>query len=240
MNPTLKLNEAFISIQGEGKTTGTRSLFLRTSGCNMNCKGCDTSHNTINYEYDSSTIYEIVKDFNVNNIIFTGGEPMLQQRDISSIIDMLFEDSRIYNYEIETNGTIKSKYNLYKKIDMWNISPKMSPMIEEVWKIDYKLLYYVNSMHDYIVKIPFVVSEENTLTLSFIINNYGRNIRNKIWLMPYCRDVDEYFKEAQSVWHFCIENNYNFSSRLQLFHEKFGSDSKIDIKDRGVKIEREI
>ena len=148
MNPTLKLNEAFISIQGEGKTTGTRSLFLRTSGCNMNCKGCDTSHNTINYEYDSSTIYEIVKDFNVNNIIFTGGEPMLQQRDISSIIDMLFEDSRIYNYEIETNGTIKSKYNLYKKIDMWNISPKMSPMIEEVWKIDYKLLYYVNSMHD--------------------------------------------------------------------------------------------
>ena len=38
----LKINEIFYSIQGEGSTIGTPSIFLRLSGCNLKCYWCDT------------------------------------------------------------------------------------------------------------------------------------------------------------------------------------------------------
>ena len=38
------INEIFHSLQGEGYNTGTASVFLRFSGCNLHCDFCDTQH----------------------------------------------------------------------------------------------------------------------------------------------------------------------------------------------------
>ena len=40
-----RVNEIFYSIQGEGHNTGRAALFVRMSGCNLNCPFCDTDHN---------------------------------------------------------------------------------------------------------------------------------------------------------------------------------------------------
>ena len=40
----MKINETFISLQGEGHFTGTPAFFLRLSGCNLQCPFCDTNH----------------------------------------------------------------------------------------------------------------------------------------------------------------------------------------------------
>lgn len=228
---SLDLNEAFISIQGEGKTTGRRSLFLRTSGCNLNCKGCDTFHNTINLQMTAKNIQQVCYKNNVYNVIFTGGEPMLQQDSIALIISEIMKDSDEYTFEIETNGTIAPKYKeLEKNINQWNISPKISPMIVNVWKTSYSLLYQLKNLSSYIIKIPFVVSESNNLTLNSFIISYNLD-KSNIWLMPYSRDKEEYFIEAESVWNYCIQNGYNFSTRLQLLH----SDNK-ELVDIGKKV----
>ena len=42
--PSWKVNEIFYSIQGEGRHTGMPAVFLRLSGCSMNCSFCDTKY----------------------------------------------------------------------------------------------------------------------------------------------------------------------------------------------------
>ena len=39
-----KINEIFYNIQGEGYYTGVPAIFIRFSGCNLNCEFCDTDH----------------------------------------------------------------------------------------------------------------------------------------------------------------------------------------------------
>ena len=53
----MKVNEFFVSLQGEGHFTGTPSFFLRLSGCNLQCPFCDTSHQTF-MELSEDTIVE--------------------------------------------------------------------------------------------------------------------------------------------------------------------------------------
>jgi len=40
----MRIAEIFRSIQGEGRLTGTESIFVRTSGCNLRCGYCDTPY----------------------------------------------------------------------------------------------------------------------------------------------------------------------------------------------------
>lgn len=53
---TYKINEIFYTLQGEGFYTGTPSLFIRFSGCNLQCPFCDTSHQS----FHETTLDEII------------------------------------------------------------------------------------------------------------------------------------------------------------------------------------
>src|SRR5215212_7889785 len=101
-----KLNnrgEIFYSIQGEGRSIGVPSVFVRTSLCNLHCIWCDTDY-TWNWvgtrfphvndaipgyrkfdkkiwiaECPVEEVAALVQGFTGRNVVLTGGEPMLQQ-----------------------------------------------------------------------------------------------------------------------------------------------------------------
>lgn len=122
----VKLAESpFVSIQGEGELIGTSTIFVRFSGCNLKCSWCDTQYAWKNGKQDDTfDIVNYIEEIsgNIKHIVFTGGEPMLKQDAIISIIDNL-NDTK-YHYTIETNGTIQPKKELIKVIDLWSVSPK--------------------------------------------------------------------------------------------------------------------
>ena len=97
---SLKVNELFYSIQGEGANIGMPAVFIRLAGCNLQCPFCDTQHE----DYVEMTVNAIkteVEKHRCPNIIWTGGEPTLQ---LNAEILSRFKD---YYQCIETNGTNK-------------------------------------------------------------------------------------------------------------------------------------
>ncbi len=99
----LKVNEIFVSIQGESTRAGEPCVFVRLTGCNLRCSYCDTT-----YAYEEGTMMEIgtimekVKGFRYPLVEITGGEPLIQdetQRLISKLID------NEYTVLLETNGS---------------------------------------------------------------------------------------------------------------------------------------
>jgi organic radical activating enzyme len=100
-NTYYKINEVFESIQGEGFWTGQFCLFIRFSGCNLQCSFCDTEHETFDtYKHDE--LLEKIKDSYCLHVILTGGEPTLQINK-QFISDIVLLGKFIH---IETNGTL--------------------------------------------------------------------------------------------------------------------------------------
>ena len=113
-----KVNEIFCSLQGEGYNTGTASVFVRFSGCNLKCNFCDTYHNAGTQMSLPAIIAEINKYPKAPLIVLTGGEPSLVVND--ELIRGLKSTGK--KIAIETNGTRQ----LPCGIDWVTLSPKFT------------------------------------------------------------------------------------------------------------------
>lgn len=123
-----RINEIFYSLQGEGRHTGCAALFIRFSGCNLQCPFCDTDF----VSYESLTAAEIVaRAFaclpshlchpvdaaSRPMVVLTGGEPTLQADD--ALIDQLHA-AGFRVIAMESNGTKEPPAGL----DWLTVSPK--------------------------------------------------------------------------------------------------------------------
>ena len=113
----VKINEIFCSIQGEGWFTGTASVFVRTSGCNLECSFCDTDHQQ-GKEMSVADIVATAARYPARHAVITGGEPALQA-DLGELVEKLHEEG--FFVQIETNGT----RSLPDDIDWVTCSPKV-------------------------------------------------------------------------------------------------------------------
>ena len=102
----MKISELFFSIQGEGELTGIPSVFVRTSGCNLRCRWCDTKYSSWTPEGENVDIEELVEkvcSYPARHVVITGGEPMIA-KDIKEFVDLLKQSGK--HITIETAGTI--------------------------------------------------------------------------------------------------------------------------------------
>ena len=99
--PSWKVSEIFYSIQGEGRHTGMPAVFVRLSGCSMNCPFCDTKYAFGNgTEMDANTLPAELKKYPAKAVIITGGEPA--EQDLPALIALL--KAHGYAVHLETNG----------------------------------------------------------------------------------------------------------------------------------------
>ena len=124
----MKIAEIYRSIQGEGILTGTESVFIRTSGCNLRCWFCDTPYASWQPEGDDLSVSEIMNrlsTWDCRHVVLTGGEPMLFAEMIPLCNRLRSEN---YHITIETAGTLY----LPVECDLMSISPKTSNSAPDV------------------------------------------------------------------------------------------------------------
>ena len=111
------VNEIFYSLQGEGYHTGTPSVFVRMSGCNLSCAFCDTNHQA----HSMMSLPQIVEQVNryacARLVVLTGGEPSLW---VDPPLLRALKEHTGCLITIETNGTRP----LPEGIDWVTLSPK--------------------------------------------------------------------------------------------------------------------
>ena len=115
MSVTYPIVEIFHSVQGEGFHAGIPHVFVRFGNCNLRCEWCDTDFLTYE-ERKLDSIVDEVLSYGCDRVIFTGGEPALQ--DLSTIGSSLKRKG--ISLSIETNGTIE----VDPIIDWICVSPK--------------------------------------------------------------------------------------------------------------------
>ena len=98
----IKINEIFFSIQGEGNKIGIPTIFIRFSGCNLDCNYCDTYHQKGDMMSVDRIMEEITK-YPVKEVCITGGEPLIQLTPLKLLILKLKQHG--YVITLETNGT---------------------------------------------------------------------------------------------------------------------------------------
>lgn len=100
----LRITEIFFSLQGETRTIGLPTVFVRLTGCPLRCGYCDTAYAFQGGERRTlSTILEEVAQYQPRYVTVTGGEPLAQPNCwplLSALCDAGYEVS------LETSGAI--------------------------------------------------------------------------------------------------------------------------------------
>ena len=98
----LRVNEIFLSLQGETSRVGLPTVFVRLTGCPLRCGYCDTEYAFYNGENTSiSSVIDSVADYGIQNVTVTGGEPLAQKKCL--LLLRLLCDAG-YSVSIETSG----------------------------------------------------------------------------------------------------------------------------------------
>lgn len=98
------LIEIYKSVQGESSFAGLPCIFVRLAGCNLRCAWCDSEYTFTGGTKmtEDEVVAEVEKLAPVRLVEFTGGEPLLQERELIPMMERLL--SAGYELMIETSG----------------------------------------------------------------------------------------------------------------------------------------
>jgi 7-carboxy-7-deazaguanine synthase len=220
----IRIAEIFHSVQGEGRLTGTPSVFVRTSGCNLRCWFCDTRYASWEPEGNHHSVEEIatqVLKWPTSHVVITGGEPMIHE-EISELSHRLRENGR--HITIETAGTIDRDV----PCDLWSISPKLSNstpigFASEEWTKNHEqrrhrpdIVQQLISRSDYQLKfvVGSILDAEEACEYLATLQGWDRD---KVMMMP--RGINEEDLKLQTSWlaNWCREHGFRLCDRQHIY-----------------------
>ena len=136
MTEKLRITEIFYSLQGEARTVGKPTVFVRLTGCPLRCGYCDTAYAfTGGLLFSIEEILATVASWAPRYVCVTGGEPLAQKAcwplltalcaasyevslETSGAIDTTGVDARVSKVlDLKTPGSGEMHRNLYQNLE---------------------------------------------------------------------------------------------------------------------------
>lgn len=223
--------EIFHSLQGEGISIGRPSVFVRLSGCNLACHWCDTPYtwffdghagthrgeqhfdrraNSVSWEIGQ--VAEAIRAFECRHIVFTGGEPLLQQPALTALCRLLGAD---FHIEIESNGTVPLTRDFSPHVHQLNLSPKLRHSRNaDALRLNQNALTThgrdPRAWFKFVVTAPEDAEEVATLAERFGLAS------DRIILMPEGTSAETLDRRSQWLGPLCLDRGWRFTDRLHI------------------------
>jgi 7-carboxy-7-deazaguanine synthase len=214
------ISETFTSIQGEGLLAGVPSHFIRTSGCNMRCRWCDTPYTSWEPEGERRPVGELVdgaRASGVRHVVVTGGEPLLQ-REIGALTASLAAAG--LHITVESAGTVDPPFHC----DLLSLSPKTANSDPSDSHRDRhrQLRLNVALTAGLLKRFPehqlkFVVEgAEDMPEILEMLAGFGAVEPARVLLMAQGRTIEEVAERAPAIAALCLEHGFRYTPRLHL------------------------
>jgi 7-carboxy-7-deazaguanine synthase len=214
------------TIQGEGLNIGMPVTFVRLYGCSFRCKWCDTPYSLgkdMGGEYIEMSAEQIInqiKTIGVRNVVLSGGDPLLQGKEMDPLFFLLKHHD--YFVQVETQGFMKPTEEAFHCTSFWSLSPKLpsaGEMESKNWKnVDF-IIDALRNDYPAEVQLKFVVSDKvdydflkEKLTsmqakatyIPIIIQPEGQQLYDKpLDIMGYLQSIDRlvgFFTADKTYW----------------------------------------
>lgn len=172
----LRITEIFFSLQGETRTMGLPTVFIRLTGCPLRCQYCDTAYAFQGGNY--LTVDEIlaeVKQYKTKYVTVTGGEPLAQKTCLDLLTKLCDQQ---YEVSLETSGALSVAEvdpRVVKIVDL------KTPGSKEESRNDFDNLNYLSDRD----QIKFVICDRGDYEWSKkILEKYGLNTICQVLFSP--------------------------------------------------------
>ncbi len=219
----LRISEIYSSLQGEGLLTGTDSVFVRTSGCNLRCWFCDTPFASWEPEGDYYSIDEVLAQVaacRTGHVVLTGGEPFIFANLYELCDDLHAAGEHI---TIETAGTLYQSLHC----DLISISPKLSASAPDAashatWhRLHHqrreRLDVVRQLMLDHPYQLKFVVDNvQDAQEVLAYVDELGCCDSERVLLMPQGTQQAQLLRQAQWLRPWCEQHGLQFCPRAHI------------------------
>ena len=216
----MRIAEIFHSIQGEGRYTGTPSVFVRTSGCNLRCWFCDTPYTSWNPEGESMSVDAVLQEvaqYDCSHVVLTGGEPLLVP-DLVQLASELTQRGAFIT--IETAGTV----DLPVVADLMSISPKLrnSTPVGDEWAKRHDERRHAPDVirrlvRDYEYQLKFVIDRPTDVAdVAEWLTEFPEVTPANVYLMPQATTAESLREKSEWVRNDAVERGWQFSPRLHV------------------------
>lgn len=223
----MRIAEIYSSVQGEGFLTGTESVFVRTTGCNLRCWFCDTPYTSWRPQGEDMSLHTVLRRtlaLGLDHVVITGGEPMLHA-ELIPLCQAL--NDRGCHITIETAGTLY----LPVHCDLMSISPKLSNSVprdgaHERWRRRHNRTRHMPDVirgltREHAYQIKFVIDQPEDLPeVDCYLDEFPELDRDCVMLMPQGTELPQLQRTQAWLEPYCRRHGLRFCSRKHV--EWFG------------------
>lgn len=207
MADALRISEIFFSLQGESRTIGLPTVFVRLTGCPLRCRWCDSAYAFNGGQMmDLSDILDQVAQYPTRHVTVTGGEPLAQpgvhalmQRlcdaglavsiETSGALDVSAIDPRVSKVmDLKAPGSDEAHRNLWSNLDHLQASDQIKFVLADRTDYEWARLaldqHNLNSKVDEVLMSP-VHGELAPRELAEWILADGLNVRMQLQMHKY-------------------------------------------------------